>query len=155
MKSTACTYGNLALKVEPAAAPALRVIPGSKPMLQTGALQVAAPDTYALSQVAESARPRKGVLCLVAVCLFLMALGASAFHGAARSASHQLALDQLSTRTVTVEPGDSLWSIAAEHDVEGMSIDDEVELMRTMNSLTSATLHAGMEIEVPVTAQAA
>ena len=143
MKSAACTYGNLALKVEPAV-PALHVIPGSKPMLQTGALQVAAPDTYALSQVAESARPRKGLLCLVAACL-----------GAARSASHQLALDQLSTRTVTVEPGDSLWSIAAEHDVEGISIDDEVELMRTMNSLTSATLHAGMEIEVPVTARAA
>lgn len=148
MKSAACTYGNLALKVEPAV-PALHVIPGSKPMLQTGALQVAAPDTYALSQVAESARPRKGLLCLVAACLFLVALGA------ARSASHQLALDQLSTRTVTVEPGDSLWSIAAEHDVEGISIDDEVELMRTINSLTSATLHAGMEIEVPVTARAA
>ncbi len=51
---------------------------------------------------------------------------------------------------VLVEPGDSLWSIAREHAVADLKLDDAIDLMRERNHLTSATLQPGMELLVPI-----
>lgn len=58
----------------------------------------------------------------------------------------------VSFEEITVEPGDSLWSIASEHVAPGADISRTVEVLRNQNDLVDATLRPGMELLVPVAA---
>lgn len=59
------------------------------------------------------------------------------------------ATQAVSTESVTVVSGDSLWGIAEEHGIEGLSTDQVVDFIESRNSLDSATIHVGQTIEVP------
>ena len=62
----------------------------------------------------------------------------------------QDALSQADVAIVTVLPGDSLWQIAQEHPVPGLTTDELVHVIREDNRLASTELQAGMQLEVPV-----
>jgi len=55
----------------------------------------------------------------------------------------------LPTQTHRVEPGDTLWSIAASHPVPGLDTAHTVDLISDINGLENPSLLAGSAILVP------
>jgi hypothetical protein len=53
------------------------------------------------------------------------------------------------SRTVVVQPGQSLWQIADEH-ASGGDVRDEIERIRSANDLSGAGVQAGQRLVVPV-----
>lgn len=82
------------------------------------------------------------VLVIASIALGLSILGTMA--GARGSA-----LSNIETTSINVSSGDSLWSIAEDHGIEGLSTRDVSDFIREANGLESATLHPGMSLVVP------
>lgn len=57
--------------------------------------------------------------------------------------------------TVTVEAGDTLWGYAEQYAPEGMSEQDFVAEVRSVNHLSTGRITAGQQIELPELAEAA
>lgn len=57
--------------------------------------------------------------------------------------------------TVTVRSGDTLWGYAEQYAPEGMSEQEFVAEVRSLNHLSTARVTAGQEIELPVSGDAA
>ncbi len=55
----------------------------------------------------------------------------------------------LATTTVRVQPGDSLWSIAARHPAPGLGTAETADLLQRLNALESSTIAAGSALRVP------
>lgn len=53
------------------------------------------------------------------------------------------------TSEVKLEQGDTLWSVAESHPIEGFTTAEAVELIASMNGIKTATIAAGSTIEVP------
>lgn len=68
---------------------------------------------------------------------------------ASEDAAFSAALSQADRQTIVVRPGDSLWSIAEGHQIEGLSTDQTTEVIRSWNDLASSTLQPGEELVVP------
>ena len=51
--------------------------------------------------------------------------------------------------SVTVDDRDTLWNIAADHPVDGLSTADTVAVIREVNGLDSAVIHPGQVLTVP------
>lgn len=51
--------------------------------------------------------------------------------------------------SVTVRAGDSLWTIAQKHPVEGLGTLETVELIRDANALGGSAVHTGQMLRVP------
>lgn len=62
----------------------------------------------------------------------------------------QAVLGSASYESVLVVSGDTLWSIASRHDLEGLTTAEVVSHIRDINQLESARLTPGMRIQVPV-----
>lgn len=62
--------------------------------------------------------------------------------------------DQASYETITVHSGDSLWTIADEHPVEGRTTAEVARYIREHNQLTDTCLYPGMELSVPQASRA-
>lgn len=58
----------------------------------------------------------------------------------------------LTWSAVSVDHTGTLWEIAAEHPVEGLSTAETVDVIREENGLSSSTLHAGQTLVVPANA---
>ena len=71
-------------------------------------------------------------------------------HVSAKEAVHQQDPDnQICYTSRLIEPGDSLWSIAEETITdEYSSIDEYVEVLKSMNHLESDTIHAGQYLTI-------
>lgn len=91
--------------------------------------------------------PLRLIACVV--CSFLIAL-AIYLPGYVAHVTAEAALDAAQTEVMRVASGDSLWSIAEEHPVEGTTVKDVVEWLREENSLTSSNLQIGQELLVPI-----
>lgn len=61
---------------------------------------------------------------------------------------------KVGTSSITVHAGESLWTIAQEHPVEGLSTAQTVQLIMHMNDLADSTIAAGRPLHVPVPASA-
>ncbi len=85
------------------------------------------------------------MLVLVAV----MAFALCAFREASISKSVENALEGVSTTTVTVRGGDTLWGLAQDHSVTGVSTKDLVSWLEAQNNLDSAQLQPGQILVVP------
>lgn len=79
-----------------------------------------------------------GVLMLVAA-LFVTAL----------AIAPEYRPDDITTRTVRVVQGESLWTLARANPVEGLSTAETAELLRQINGLEGAVVYAGQLLEVP------
>lgn len=95
---------------------------------------------------------RRGRIVLVIVPLFLAALAAlfawAALMAPARAADAQLA-GPGATVTVTVQPGDSLWTIASDR-VPGQDPRVTISQIRELNDMAGARVLPGEQILVPV-----
>lgn len=81
------------------------------------------------------------VSCLLAVGLF--ALDATA------NVAETNALENVSRETINVKGGESLWSIASEHGIEGCSTQSVVDWIRSENQLVNSYIYAGQQLIVP------
>lgn len=136
MQNQPLTHGNLALAVE-APAPSrmdFTVIDGGKKI-----------DTRLVERPKHSAKAH-----LLAAMLLIAAIAVSITIAAGRSyLVRSAAIDSLEFENVTVEAGDSLWSIAERSAVPGLSTDELVQVVRDHNGLQTSTLQPGQVIAVP------
>ena len=77
-----------------------------------------------------------------------LALAASALSDHVASEARARTLDSAPTTTVTVCAGESLWSIAGRHGVEGVPTQDVVSWIEARNSIEGGRIDPGQRIVV-------
>ena len=146
MNATNMVLGNLALKLETPAAPAFTVVKGGRSGYQPLPVKsarnqhaVAAPTPIAL---------KVSTIVAVAVALTLFfVLATSVF--SARHAAYAESVSNVTYETIRVQPGDSLWSLAEEYPIEGLSTQETSDMIRNVNHLEHGSLAAGAYLKVP------
>lgn len=86
-------------------------------------------------------------LALVVVVALLAAV--YTFVDISVSSRVQSALSEVEATTIYVTPGDSVWSLAESHPIDGFATSDVVRWIEEKNELASSTLLPGQQIEVP------
>ena len=81
---------------------------------------------------------------------FIIALAVVFLLLAATSERGDHVLSDVETATVRVQPNQSLWSIALEHPVDGLTTAEAVDLIREVNAMDTSRLRAGQLLEIPV-----
>lgn len=146
MNATNMVQGNLALKLETSAEYTFTVVQGGcsgfqpltvKPARNQQA--VAAPGRVAL-------KVPTIVAVAVALTLFFV-LATSVF--SARHAAYAESVSNVTYETIRVQPGDSLWSLAEEYPIEGLSTQETSDMIRNVNHLEHGSLAAGAHLKVP------
>lgn len=87
-------------------------------------------------------------LALVAIVCFLVST-----YNLRVTAIENEVLDKLQyapVEIVTVQPGDSLWKIAEDHNVSGVSTTDMVRYVQKINHISSDRLVSGQLLKIPV-----
>lgn len=72
---------------------------------------------------------------------------------ALRFESHAAAIANASFERIEVHSGDSLWGIAEDHGIDGLTTADVVEAIRQQNDLSSGSLNPGQMLSVPAVAR--
>lgn len=146
MNATNMVQGNLALKLETSAEYTFTVVQGgcsgfqpltAKPARNQQA--VAAPGRVAL-------KVPTIVAVAVALTLFFV-LATSVF--SARHAAYAESVSNVTYETIRVQSGDSLWSLAEEYPIEGLSTQETSDMIRNVNHLEHGSLAAGAHLKVP------
>lgn len=152
------TYGNLALAPHACEYGQLNVIDGMG-RRSHGSLRIAvsrptqeqllAPDSFPRTTAKATTLPRAFICTallavLVCCCTFIIHTVQSY-----RIDSHQKALSSITYESVHVQPGESLWSLAEDHSVDGMATAEVADAIKLENNLSSGMLKAGMELMVP------
>ena len=134
---TYTVQGNLALKPHLASDTAFTVVEGGRRV-----------DTLHAPRVESSwARLASRVLVVALAAAIFVAGYMTLSRG---PAAIDQALETVSFETVRVREGDSLWSLAQEHPIDGLETAQAVEVLRNANNLDAAALSAGDDILVPV-----
>lgn len=146
MNVTDMVQGNLALKLETPTAPAFTVVKGGRSGFQ------ALPGKPVRSRcVATTSAPvalKASTIVALAVALtFFFVLATSIF--SARHAVYAESVSNVTYETVRVQSGDSLWSLAQEHPIEGLSTQETSDMIRNVNHLEHGSLDAGSHLKVP------
>lgn len=146
MNATNLVQGNLALKLETPAEPTFTVVKGGRSRFQPVA---AMPDRAQHTVVAAAPVALKAstiVVFAVAFTLFFV-LATTVF--TARHAAYADSASNVTYETVRVHTGDSLWSLAEEHPVEGLTTQETSDMIRSVNHLERGSLNAGAVLKVP------
>lgn len=139
MNVNEATYGNLALDMNRIEAPEerrrveLRVIEGGR-----GAVSAGKPN------IAPSALPLR-LAAVMGIIALVFAIGSLAFGEIAQAST----VGSLEYEPITVEAGDTMWAIAVEHGVDGISTNDMVGIIMDRNGLERASLQPGQRLLVP------
>lgn len=146
MNATNMVQGNLALKLETSAEYTFTVVQGGcsgfQPLTVKRARNqqaVAAPGRVAL-------KVPTIVAVAVALTLFFV-LATSVF--SARHAAYAESVSNVTYETIRVQSGDSLWSLAEEYPIEGLSTQETSDMIRNVNHLEHGSLAAGAHLKVP------
>ena len=146
MNATNMVQGNLALKLEMPAEYTFTVVQGGRSSFQPLTVKparnqqaVAAPGRVAL-------KVPTIVAVAVALTLFFV-LATSVF--SARHAAYAESVSNVTYDTIRVQPGDSLWSLAEEYPIEGLSTQETSDMIRNVNHLEHGSLAAGAHLKVP------
>lgn len=146
MNATDLVQGNLALKLEMPAAPAFTVVKGGRSGFQT------LPGKPVRSQcVATTSAPvalKASTIAALAVALTLFFVLATSIFSA-RHVAYAESVSNVTYETVRVQSGDSLWSLAQEHPIEGLSTQETSDMIRNVNHLEHGSLDAGVHLKVP------
>lgn len=140
--------GNLALSVPK------RSLSIANPRFETQIYQLPSPRHRKSCNDLPYAQPKhssllSSVLAVFAILVLVSAMLAAMFSVAAGSRSaFENALDSTPTQYVEVIEGDSLWTLAEEHPVSGLTTQETTKLIRAWNDLDHATLQPGMELLV-------
>ena len=103
-----------------------------------------------------SASVSKGAACVQLLFVILVSafIAGSIFTVDALASSRVEAnLSEANSVSVNVREGDSLWSIASEHGVDGCSTKDVVEWIKGQNHLSTSNIIAGQKLIVPSPSQ--
>lgn len=146
MNATNMVQGNLALKLETSAEYTFTVVQGGRSSFQPLTIKparnqqaVAAPGRVAL-------KVPTIVAVAVALTLFFV-LATSVF--SARHAAYAESVSNVTYETIRVQSGDSLWSLAEEYPIEGLSTQETSDMIRNVNHLEHGSLAAGAHLKVP------
>ena len=146
MNATNMVQGNLALKLETFAEYTFTVVQGGRSSFQPLTVKparnqqaVAAPGRVAL-------KVPTIVAVAVALTLFFV-LATSVF--SARHAAYGESVSNVTYETIRVQSGDSLWSLAEEYPIEGLSTQETSDMIRNVNHLEHGSLAAGAHLKVP------
>ena len=146
MNAMDMVQGNLALKLDTPATTAFSVVKGGR----AGYMTVSAKASRA-SQPATCAAPvplKVSTIVAVAVGLTLFfVLAVSVF--TARNAAYADSIANVTYESVRVQSGDSLWSLAEEYPVEGLSTQETSDMIRSVNHLERGSVIAGAVLKVP------
>lgn len=146
MIATDMVQGNLALKLETPAAPAFTVVKGGRSGFQTLPGKPARCQRVATASAPVALKVSTIVALAVALTLFFV-LATSVF--SARHAAYAESASHVTYETVRVQSGDSLWSLAQEHPIEGLSTQETSDMIRNINHLEHGSLDAGAHLKVP------
>lgn len=152
------TYGNLALAPRACEHGHLNVIDGSgrgsHDSLRIAVShpkqgQLFAPDSFPLTSAMPTTLSRAFIcttLLAVLVCFCTFTIDAVHSH---RIDAYQKALSAITYESVRVQPGESLWSLAENHSVDGMATAEVANAIKLENNLNNGTLQPGMKLLVP------
>lgn len=146
MNATDMVQGNLALKLETPAAPAFTVVKGGRSGFQTLPSKPVRSRCVATTSAPVALKVSTIVALAVALTLFFV-LATSIF--SARHAAYAESVSNVTYKTVRVQSGDSLWSLAQEHPIEGLSTQETSDMIRDVNHLEHGSLDAGVHLKVP------
>ncbi|MCI7620195.1 MAG: LysM peptidoglycan-binding domain-containing protein [Collinsella sp.] len=146
MNATDMVQGNLALKLETPAAPAFTVVKGGRSGFQTLPGKPVRSQSVATTSAPVALKVSTIVALAVALTLFFV-LATSIF--SARHAAYAESASNVTYETVRVQSGDSLWSLAQEHSVDGLSTQETSDIIRSVNHLEHGSLDAGDVLKVP------
>lgn len=105
----------------------------------------------AAPRVAPEASLARRVVCVVAlIVLVTIVLAAGWTASAGRVQVRDAAIASAAFETIEVEAGDSLWTLAADHGIDGLSTQETSDVIRERNGLDVALLQPGMELQVPL-----
>lgn len=124
--------GNLALKPQIQEDSRLFVVQGGRPVVQ--------------GHAAPSRRSVVAVSIMLISALAILIGSTIAFQASTYEISNRV-----SYQTVKVFDGESLWSLAEEHPVDGLSTQETSDLIRSVNHLSRGSLDAGSYLKVPAT----
>lgn len=165
--TTYSTQGNLALTVSVPNKPTFEVIDGTASAQKTydrvaqplivepshsdvvATVSSIAP-SVAHSPVQRFASRVMASICIAAFVAAFIFVGFSALSSQSRSIDLQTVT---STQTVSVRPGDSLWSIADTYALPGYSTQELADAIYDLNGLTQSMLTPGMQLLVPTSVQ--
>ena len=146
MNATDMVQGNLALKLETPAAAAFTVVKGGRSGFQTLPGKPVRNQCVATTSAPVALKVSTIVALAVALTLFFV-LATSIF--SARHAAYAESVSNVTYETVRVQSGDSLWSLAQEHPIEGLSTQETSDMIRNVNHLEHGSLDAGVHLKVP------
>ena len=146
MNATDMVQGNLALKLETPTSPVFTVVKGGRSGFQTLPGKPAHSQRVAKTSAPAALKVSTIVALAVALTLFFV-LATSIF--SARHAAYAESVSNVTYETVRVQPGDSLWSLAQEHPIEGLSTQETSDMIRDVNHLEHGSLDAGAHLKVP------
>lgn len=146
MNATDMVQGNLALKLETPAVPAFTVVKGGRSGFQELSTKLARSQCFAATSAPVALKASTIVAVAVSLTLFFV-LATSIF--SARHAAYAESVSNVTYETVCVQPGDSLWSLAQEHPIEGLSTQETSDMIRSVNHLEHGSLDAGAHLKVP------
>ena len=146
MNAADMVQGNLALKLEAPAAPAFTVVKGGRSGFQPVAPKPNRTQHAAVTSSPVALKASTIVAFAVAFTLFFV-LATTVF--TARHAAYADSVANVTYETVRVHAGDSLWSLAEEHPVDGLSTQETSDMIRSVNHLEHSSLDAGAHLKVP------
>lgn len=146
MNVTDMVQGTLALKLETPATPAFTVVKGGRSSFQTLPGKPSRSQRVVTASAPAALKASTIVALAVALTIFFV-LATSIF--SARHAAYAESASNVTYETVRVQSGDSLWSLAQEHPIEGLSTQETSDMIRNVNHLEHGSLDAGAHLKVP------
>lgn len=146
MNATNMVQGNLALKLETPAEPTFTVVKGGRSRFQPVAAMPDRAQHTVMTAAPVALKASTIVAFAVAFTLFFV-LATTVF--TARHAAYADSVSNVTYETVRVHMGDSLWSLAEEHPVEGLTTQETSDMIRSVNHLEHGSLDAGAVLKVP------
>ena len=146
MNATNMVQGNLALKLETPAAPAFTVVKGGRSGYQPLPVK-SARNQYAVAAPTPVALKVSTIVAVAVALTLFFVLATSVF--SARHAAYAESVSNVTYETIRVQPGDSLWSLAEEYPIEGLSAQETSDMIRNVNHLEHGSLAAGAYLKVP------
>ena len=146
MNAADMVQGNLALKLEAPAAPAFTVVKGGRSGFQAVAPKPNRAQHAVVASAPVALKASTVVAIAVAFTLFFV-LATTVF--TARQAAYADSVANVTYETVRVHAGDSLWTLAEEHPVDGLSTQETSDMIRSVNHLEHGSLDAGAHLKVP------
>ena len=146
MNATDMVQGNLALKLDTPVSPAFTVVKGGRSNFQAVATKPVR-NQHAVAASGPVALKASTVVAVAVAFTLFFVLAMSVF--SARHAAYADSVANVTYETVRVQSGDSLWSLAQEHPIDGLSTQETSDTIRSVNHLEHGSLDAGAVLKVP------